>query len=225
MTETHAPFGMTPEIAAAICTVMKKVRRLEKDDKNKFDNYNFTSVDRFFEFVNPLMAEAGLMVHYDETGQEYYTNKKESLWMRSRFAIYLCHESGAMAGPFNRTVAVPMTGAQSYGSAQSYALKQFLRATFLIPTGEKDDADHNAKDDHQAAPDTPQSVNTQHAIMLRNLIEETGVDEAVFLKFYGAESVDTFPAAKFAHAKEKLEAKRTPAPEPEPEKETEDATA
>jgi len=38
-------------------------------------------------------------------------------------------------------VMVPANGAQAAGSAQSYALKQFMRGLFLIPTGDADDPD------------------------------------------------------------------------------------
>lgn len=147
-----APVAIPPDIAAAICKVMAKVRTLGKTEKNKFDNYDFVSVDKFFEAVAPLAADAGLAILHQEADHEYYTNKKDSLWMRVAFEFYLCHQSGATAGPFRRCVAVPMNGAQSYGSAQSYAIKQFLRGIFLIPTGDADDADFNAKDEHQAAP-------------------------------------------------------------------------
>ena len=42
---------------------------------------------------------------------------------------------------------VQATGAQAFGSAQSYALKQFLRSLFMIPTGDKDDPDNDATKD------------------------------------------------------------------------------
>lgn len=152
MAENETVFQMTPEIAGAVCKVMGQVKQLGKTEKNKFDNYDFVSVDKFLAAVNPLCADAGLFVIHQEIGHDYYTNKKESLWMRVSFDFYLCHTSGHVCGPFRRCVAVPMTGAQSYGSAQSYALKQFFRALFMIPTGDRDDADFNTKDEHQAAP-------------------------------------------------------------------------
>jgi hypothetical protein len=36
---------------------------------------------------------------------------------------------------------LPLTGAQTSGSAQSYAVKQFLRGLLMISTGDKDDVD------------------------------------------------------------------------------------
>ena len=51
------------------------------------------------------------------------------------------HESGESTEPSGMDVMLPLTGAQTSGSAQSYALKQFLRGLLMISTGEKDDAD------------------------------------------------------------------------------------
>jgi len=131
---------------------MKGIKRLPKAEKNTYDNYVFTSIDAYLEFMNPLLAEAGLSIAHEEDEPEFYVNKKDSLWMRGKFRIWLVHTSGAASGPFTRRVAVPMTGAQSYGSAQSYVLKQFLRAQFMVPTGDRDDADLTASDPHQAVP-------------------------------------------------------------------------
>ena len=159
MESTDKPYRMipatpvfAPEVSAAIPEVMKGIKRLPKAEKNTYDNYVFTSIDAYLEFMNPLLAEAGLSIAHEEDEPEFYVNKKDSLWMRGKFRIWLVHTSGAASGPFTRRVAVPMTGAQSYGSAQSYVLKQFLRATFMVPTGERDDADANAQDPHQTAP-------------------------------------------------------------------------
>lgn len=145
------------EVVAAVAKVMQGVKTLGKSEKNKYDNYDFVSVDKFFAAVGPLMADAGLVAFASETEHEFYENKKGSLWMRVGFDIWLAHSSGQAAGPFHRKVSVPMNGAQSHGSAQSYVVKQFIRAQFLVPTGDKDDADQNAKDEHQAAPQLPSS--------------------------------------------------------------------
>src|SRR3546814_3442514 len=49
--------------------------------------------------------------------------------------------SGERAGPIYKTVMVQANGAQAAGSAQSYAIKQFMRGQFMIPTGDADDPD------------------------------------------------------------------------------------
>ena len=40
---------------------------------------------------------------------------------------------------------VPASGAQAFGSSQSYAIKQFMRGLFQIPTGDDDDLDSQEK--------------------------------------------------------------------------------
>lgn len=131
------------EIAEAVVEVMGKIKRLSKSSQNKFGNYEYASVDAFFEAVNPLMAEAGIFVQLDEISYE----TKEVTVQRDRgesirtllfitFDVYLCHKSGVRATPVRRSVNVGAGGAQEWGSAQSYLLKQFLRALFLIPTGD-----------------------------------------------------------------------------------------
>lgn len=140
------------EINAAIAKAAGKVHILGKSEKNNFDGYNFVSVDKFLEMVNPICAEHGLFPFIDETNYEFFTNAKGSAWIRVFYEITLHHSSGETLGPSRRAVAVPHNGAQAYGSAQSYALKQYFRSLFMIPTGDKDDADFNATDDTIKAP-------------------------------------------------------------------------
>ena len=132
------------EILTAISGAMGKVRKVGKDNENKFDKYNFASIDDFLSLVNPICAEAGLLFHMQEGVMNEFTKKGrngESSWLRITFEITAYHTSGQSLPPVFRSVEVQRTGAQAYGSAQSYALKQFLRSLLLIPTGDKDDAD------------------------------------------------------------------------------------
>jgi hypothetical protein len=142
-----APCG---EVLAAIAKAMGAVKRIARDGKNTHDGYGFASIDSFLAAVNPICAEAGIIIHMDEVATEDFTRKSkfgESPWMRVRFSIAVMHVSGQGLPPVTRSVEVLRNGAQAYGSAQSYALKQFLRALLLIPTGDKDDADFRASDD------------------------------------------------------------------------------
>lgn len=138
------------EVSAAIVTVMANIKTLGKEDTNTFQKYDFVSVDRFLEAVGPLCASAGLVILQEEDSVDVSTKEttddygktKTSAWLTIRYAFTFAHSSGAVYGPLHRTVMVPANGAQAFGSAQSYALKQFMRAQFQIPTGDKDDADH-----------------------------------------------------------------------------------
>jgi hypothetical protein len=149
MSETQS---VPPEVAAAIVKVMGGIKTLGKEDTNKFQRYDFVSVDKFLAAVGPLCAAAGLVILQEEESTEVaakestddYGKTKTSSWLTVRYAFTFVHASGAAYGPLHRSVMVPANGAQAFGSAQSYALKQFMRAHFQIPTGDKDDADHQA---------------------------------------------------------------------------------
>ena len=142
-------------IFAAIAKAVGEVKQLGKSERNKFDGYDFVSIDKFLSLVNPICAAHGLFPSINLTATEMYenTNSKgtKSTWARFSYDIALHHETGETFGPVNTMVAVPMNGAQASGSAQSYALKQFFRGMFMIPTGDKDDPDLNATEQHHNA--------------------------------------------------------------------------
>lgn len=148
-TEVQEITPIPEAVAAAINAVMGKIKTLSKDDSNKFGKYDFVSTDKFLAAVNPLCAEAGLIILQDEETysvetremEDDYGKVKTKSYLTLRFSFILAHKTGASWGPLHRTIMVPANGAQAFGSAQSYALKQFLRSLFQISTGDKDDAD------------------------------------------------------------------------------------
>jgi hypothetical protein len=154
---------MPPKLAAALIGVAREVKQLGKSERNKFANYDFVSVDKFYAVVGGLMAEGGVLcipdciesevlpghVKYDKDG----TERRGAPLLRERWAFTLIHESGeTYEHPVHRTVTVPAEGAQAHGSSESYAQKQFLRGVFRVPTGDKDDADYQAPQTHAEKP-------------------------------------------------------------------------
>jgi hypothetical protein len=123
-------------VATAISAVMSGIKTLGKDDKNKHQGYDFVSTDKFLSAVNPLCAAAGLIIVQDEA--DVHVADK---FLTAKYEFILAHKDGSTWGPVKRTVVVGANGAQAFGSAQSYALKQFMRSLFQISTGDKDDAD------------------------------------------------------------------------------------
>lgn len=201
-------------IFQAIAAAVAEVKILGKTDRNKFDGYDFVSIDKFLALVNPINAKHGLFPSVSQTNVEMYenTNSKggKSTWARFYYDISLHHANGETFGPVAMMVAVPMNGAQASGSAQSYALKQFFRATYMIPTGDKDDADLNPTEAHHA----PKEITPEQFIALRDLIAERGVSEAAVLQRYKAASLEQFPPDQFDKAISALKAtKAKPVPE------------
>jgi hypothetical protein len=134
-------------IAAAIIKVMKQIRQLGTDERNEHARYNYVSVDKFYSIIGPLMADAGLALLINEAESEVRVSEgeKKTPWLFASYELTFLHESGAMSTlPMSRSLAMPINGPQTYGAAQSYIEKQFLRQVFKIPTGEKD-ADETAQ--------------------------------------------------------------------------------
>lgn len=154
--QTPPTLTMPIKIAAAISEVMSTIIKLERDGRNQFASYNYASVDSFFDMLRPLMAKTGLSILTEELGFEIKevitaADKGDRGGTRSllfiTFGFRFMHAAGEVwpQMPIKKTVAVAAGGAQAWGSAQSYALKQFARGQFMIATGEKtDDADDNA---------------------------------------------------------------------------------
>lgn len=139
---------MPESVAVAVIKIIGLVKHIKKENKNTFDSYLFASIDDFMEYINPKMAEAGLIIMQTESKLPELKEKAGKngpvlmLWCEYNF--YLYGADGAGFGPIVRTVMVQATGAQAFGSAQSYTMKQFQRSLFQIPTGDKDDPDIDA---------------------------------------------------------------------------------
>lgn len=142
--------GVPPEIAKAIISVKKQVRQIGVNERNEHGKYGYVSVDRFYERIGPMMAEAGLALLIDETESEVKEGKSGSPWLFVQYTLAFMHESGVVSAPMRRSLAMPINGPQTYGAAQSYIEKQFLRQVFKIPTGDKD-ADETAQGDDAPA--------------------------------------------------------------------------
>jgi hypothetical protein len=144
-TQNHS---FPPAIAKAVIGVMKAIGTLGKDHERDdyAAKYSYASIDDFIQHVRGHCSEAGLAIIPDEARdaetREITTSKgKPAVMWNARFAFTLIHETGEQYGPIFKSVEVHHTGAQSSGSAQSYALKQLMRGLFLIPTGDADDPD------------------------------------------------------------------------------------
>jgi hypothetical protein len=110
------------------------------------------------------MADADLFIIVDEIDVEFRqgaTNKegRASQWAFANYEAWLFHISGVSWGPLRRHIALPMTGPQTYGSAESYVQKRLLRALFMVPTGDKD-----ADDTAPSTTDAPTATRARPAV-------------------------------------------------------------
>lgn len=166
--EMLAAPAMPPAIAAAIIAVKKQVKALGSDERNEHGRYSYVSVDKFYERIGKLMADAGLALLIDETStdvrageQRADRDKPPAPWLFAQYALAFMHESGAMSATLRRSIALPISGPQAFGAAQSYIEKQFLRQVFKVPTGEKD------ADDTPTDGEAPESRSRAHTAQER----------------------------------------------------------
>ena len=153
------------KIAAAIISVMKAVKRMEKNSKvgaGTSSSYNGTKDQDVKEVFNEELAKNGLCIlpigieestqvdRYEETNN-YGTKTKQSVFTKVKTKYLLLHTSGEsieLSG-YGHGVDSQDKGA---GKATTYALKNCLLYTFLTPVGKIDDTEET----HSEEIKTPQ---------------------------------------------------------------------
>lgn len=120
---------------------------LRKGDKNAHGGYNYVSIDDYFEQAGSVVHTHGLSWSIREVssetvqvGEKMVGGRATPTWgLKVKYEVDLYHVSGVMLDTiFSTTILHPLQGAQTAGSAMSYAAKLFLRNTFGIVTGEQD---------------------------------------------------------------------------------------
>lgn len=138
---------MTPNIAAAMMKIAQAVPQLGKADRNAFAKYNYVSIDKYYETIAKLSAANGIMWQPREISTVVEREIGKDGALRITYAFDLYHESGDSIEEFAKfTILHPIQGAQTAGSALSYADKLFMRSAFKVVTGESD-ADASDPDD------------------------------------------------------------------------------
>lgn len=140
--EQHVP-PMPAKIAQAVVDVMGAVGKLTKDNKNSHGGYNYVGIDDFRTALNPCCAAAGLILKPVCISADRFeaTSKNGSRQMiRFKYHMRLIHVSGETWTDTDETIPVEVdaVGAQATGIAQSYAWKEYAKALFQVPTGERD---------------------------------------------------------------------------------------
>lgn len=132
----------TANVHEGVLAVMAALGTLAKERTGKGVSYSFASIDDFIQFVRGHCYAAGIYIEQDEIEARLIDvnkpdGKSMAMWW-AQYAFTVRHVGGSQIGPMRRSVMVQAFGAQSCGAAMAYALKQFMRSLFLIPTGEAD---------------------------------------------------------------------------------------
>lgn len=131
----------------AHAAAMEDVEDLDAQERNPSGGgkgYAYASIDQFLKMMRKALHKHGLSVRVGTKGWEVtdrMVNNKLRAMLSINFEFTLRHKSGQSDTPVIIPQEVDYFGAQSFGSARSYAYKQFLRSAFNIATGDKDDPD------------------------------------------------------------------------------------
>jgi hypothetical protein len=155
--------GDGSKVFAAISKIMAEVGTVKKDGKNTFHNYAYATAADIAHALQKKVADAGLVIVQTENKME--THFDNSI-LTVEYSFILSHISGEQL-PF----IITKTGASSLKNSKggiddkainkcsTAALKYFLLALFLIPTGDYDDAD--ADGDTDGAPPKPRATQSK----------------------------------------------------------------
>lgn len=154
----------------------------------------YSTLKDITSITRPVLAQHGLSLGWDvrvDGGQIVVTAK-------------LTHENGheettSLPLPFDNSGS--KNAVQAIGSSQTYGQRYTAQAILGLSLG--DDTEDDGASGGGNGP-----VSAEQFITLQNLIGEVGANEAAFLKYFGANSLETFPAKKFDAAKAQLENKR-----------------
>lgn len=159
---------MTPNLTKAIISVMNEVSSIEKSMTVGSGNSSYKGVsDKDVKnIVGKAMAKHGLCIipidveakskidRWDETSSYNgvpQTKSKQSVFVEVTTKYLLMHESGesqVIAGYGNGVDSQD----KSAGKATTYALKNAILYTFMIPTGDIDDTDKTHSEDLPVVP-------------------------------------------------------------------------
>lgn len=130
---------MPASIVKAICEVMKTVDALAKNNRNQFAKYNYVSADDIYAALVRKLADVGLVIipEENEPVKHIDINGEPHAIFNYRFVLAVGEDTYS-SPRLCRSMWIKVTGPQTFGAAESYLQKTFLRGLFKIPTGDHD---------------------------------------------------------------------------------------
>ena len=151
-------------ITKAIVAVTSEVNSLAKGVKNQHGGYNYVPIDNYYAEVGKVAAKHGLTWVLKVVSFEHLPNLGKSGSLNFTYSVDLLHSSGDEKANFTSlNITHPIQGAQSAGSAMSYADKIFMRQLFKVETGEQD-ADATNPNDLNGKPEAPKAEAPKPAL-------------------------------------------------------------
>lgn len=134
-----------PTMEEAIGATTLEIGTLGKSAENAFGHYNYVPIDKYYEIVPKIAIKHGLVWKCSCTSIKMLGEKH--VLYDFNFALFHIPSGDNNVVWQSIPIIHPLQGAQTTGSAMSYAEKLMMRTTFKIVTGEQDaDAVDNTQD-------------------------------------------------------------------------------
>lgn len=165
--------------------------------------FAYAPLDTILAAIRPALAQHGLAL----VQASHITDGAEFL------RTTLLHSSGEHVAN-DTAVLVSDRGPQAYGSALTYAARYGV--TRLLCLASEEDDDGNAAEGNHAEhlkrgkpkAEKPEPITAEQVADLQTWAADLGVDVAQFCKFMNVPSLAEIPAARYADARNALEAKQ-----------------
>ena len=192
------------QLISAVVEAASKMPRLKKASTNQYAGYNYVSIDDYYEKAAPVAYSCGLTWTLVETSPPVLIAKNVLLFT---YRVDLYHVSGqSVIGYAALSVPHGIQGAQTAGSAMSYAAKCFLRSAFSLVTGEGDADETNQSDvqiesapsDQGGRPPAPVETTSPHesvstpTFQPSRAVPDMGEMEVILAGRFGNESLPIF---------------------------------
>lgn len=186
---------------AAMTGAQSEMGRISADATNPQTRSNYASYGKLDSVLRPIYTKHGFALSFDE-GESIPDHvlvlcnvSHNSGHSRIYRKLMPADGKGAKGGDV-------MTKTHASGAAMSYGMRYLLKGIFNVAIGEEDNDGNGAK--------LPR-ITEKQAADIRALITEIGVDQAKFLKYMQASSVEEIPAQAFKDAVAALEKRRSKA--------------
>lgn len=182
----------------AFAAAMAEMPDVPRSGKNKHSGQRYSTLDDLIRTTRPVLARHGLSLNWQTTINGNEINVTAIVRHAMGHSIQT-----TLSGP--RDTGKQMNVLQGGGSTETY-LKRYSGFSLLgLSSGDEVDDD--------GASNSEETITAEQFIILRDLIEETGTDEAKFHLAHGhrdPENADLqfFPARLFQTAKDQLERKK-----------------
>lgn len=188
---------MTAKLYAAMAKAFPDIEGASKDSNNPHFRSKYADLGSVVDAIKPALG-------------------KNALWFRQVnhradggvcVETFICHSSGEEVSCGELFVPASKNDAQGYGSALTYARRYGLMSAFGVAP---EDDDGNAATTHAVAlvkQEAGPKISEEQLIKLQQLIPAAKLTTGQFCQTFKCKTVADLPAAMFAEAEERLNAR------------------